>query len=43
MSKAELIKVLRTASNGNQLLELADKLATLVEREQQEQEDSVEA
>ena len=43
MTKPEIIKVLETASNGNQLLDLADKLATLVEREQQEQEDTVEA
>ena len=41
MTKTELIKVLRTAENGNQLLDLADKLATLVEREQEEQEEPV--
>lgn len=37
MTQKELIKVLRTANNGKELLELADKLVTLVEREEENQ------
>lgn len=37
MNRNELIKVLRTANTGDQLLDLADKLATLVEREEAKQ------
>jgi hypothetical protein len=38
MNRNELIKVLRTASTGDQLLDLADKLVSLVEREEAKKE-----
>lgn len=42
MNKNELIKVLRTANTGDQLLDLADKLVSLVEREEAKQAEEVE-
>ena len=41
MTKSEIIKVLHTASTGEELLALVDKIAILVESEQQEQEEPV--
>jgi hypothetical protein len=37
MNRNELIKVLRTANTGDEMLSLADKLASLVEREEANQ------
>lgn len=41
MNRKELIKVLRTAENGEQMLSLVDKLVTLVEKEENSQTEQV--